>query len=102
MDNLHVQQPQEPTPKPKPEGNRSLRFKVERGIVEPKFIQGIPKRVELIRIGRIESAEHERLHLTVSRKRCRCRIRMMRDGIADFRLVNLSYPSDDVADSTGV
>ena len=26
----------------------------------------------------------------------------MRNGIADFRLVNLSYPGDDVTDSAGI
>ena len=56
--------------------------------------------MELMCICWIKTAEYKRFHLSIPRKGCGCRFRMVCNCIPNFRFVNLSDTRDEVADST--
>ena len=55
LDDLHVQQTQEPAAKAEPQRHRALRLKEERRIVQPQLFQSIAQQGVLVRIHGVEA-----------------------------------------------
>src|SRR5207245_7205212 len=57
---LHVQQAEEPAAKAETERDRRLRLVVQRRVVELQLRERVAQLLELLRVGRVQSAEERR------------------------------------------
>src|SRR5207248_8312566 len=69
LDDVEMEQPQEPGSEPEAEGLRVLRLVDERRVIEPQLLERIPKRWILLAEDRKEAGEDHRLRRPVAGER---------------------------------
>ena len=95
-----MQETKETAAEAKAERLRHFGLVMQRCIVELQLVERIAQRLVLVRLDRIEPGEHLGLHILEPRKGGGCGSSRKRDGIADFRRVDLLDAGDDEADLT--
>ena len=83
LDDLHVQQAQEPAAEPEAERGRGLRLVEERRVVEAQLLQRVPQLGVLVGVHRVEPGEHHRLDLLEAGERLRRGPPVVGQGVAD-------------------
>ena len=98
LDDLHVQQAEEPAAEPEAERDRRLRLVEERRVVQPQLLERVAQLGVLVPFDRIEPGEHHRLQLLEAGKRLERRPAALGDGVADLRVADLLDVGDEEAD----
>ena len=101
LHDVHVQEAQEAAAEAEAQRLRDLGLVVQRRIVELQLVERVAQRLVLVRLDRVETREHLRLHVLEARQRRRRRARGERDRVADARRVDLLDAGDDEADAAG-
>ena len=78
LDDLHVQQAEEPAAEPEAERDRRLRLVEERRVVQPQLLERVAQLGILVALDRIEPGEHHRLQRLEAGKRLERRARRSR------------------------
>src|SRR5947208_16400722 len=86
LNDLHVQQPEEPAPEAESQRHRTFRLEEERRIIESQFFQRLAQLRVLMSVDCIKSREHHRLDLFKSRQRLNRRSLLIGDGVTNFRV----------------
>ena len=100
LDDLHVEQAEEPATEPEAERDRALRRVGEAGVVEVQLLEGVAQQRVVLAADRVDAGEHEALGLLVAGQ---WRIRRPGDGrdrVADLSLAHVLEARRDVADLT--
>ena len=84
LDDLHVQQPEEPAAEAEAERDRRLRLVEERRVVQPQLLERVAQLRILVAFDRIQAGEHHRLQLLEAGKRLGGRPRGLGDRVADL------------------
>ena len=71
LDDLHVQQPEEPAAEAEAERDGGLRLVEERGVVEAQLFERVAQLGVLVPFDRVEAGEHHRLQFLEARERLR-------------------------------
>ena len=98
LNDLHVQKPQEPAAKPEPERDGGIRLEDERRVVELQLQKRVFEVVELAPVKRVDTAEHDGLHLLVAGERLGGGIARIGERIADGDVLNALDARSNVAD----
>ncbi len=98
LDDLHVEQSQEPAPEPESERRGRLGLEEERGVVEPQLLERVAQLRILASLDRIEPGEHHRLAHLEPGERFRGPPRRLGDGVADLRVGDGLDPGEDEPD----
>ena len=97
LDDLHVEQPKEPTAKPGAERNAGFRLEGERGVVELQLLQRLPQEGVVVRLRRVEPGEDHRFRLLVAGERFRRRALGVCERVADAALAHVLQSGGDIA-----
>ena len=101
LDDLQVQQPQEPAAEAEPQRGRCLRIVVEAGVVQPQPAQAFPQLLEIVGIHRIQAAPYHRHRGLEPGQRLACRRPVVGDRVADRAVGHRLDRSGDEADLAG-
>ena len=99
---VHVQQPEEAAAEPESERLRRLGLVGQRCIVERQLLQRVAQVRVLVRVDRVEAAEHHRPRLLVPGQRLGRGPGLGRQRVADAQLGHVLDAGDDVADLAGL
>ena len=86
LDDLQVEEAEEPAPEAEAEGHGGLRLEGERGVVEAQLLQGVAEPVVLGVLQRIEPGEDHRLRLAEAGEGLGRRVLRLGDGLPDPRV----------------
>ena len=89
LDDLHVQQAQEPAAEAEPQRRRRLRLARERRVVEAQLVQRVAQIGVAGRVGREDPGEHHRLGRLEAGQRRGAGAAGLGDGVADARVADL-------------
>ena len=98
LDDLPMEEAEKPGPEPEAEGGRVLRLIMERGVVQPELLQGVPEVLDAALPRREHAAEDHGLGLLESRQGLSGRALFEGDRLPDPGVAQLLDPRDDVTD----
>ena len=99
LDDVHVEQAEEPAPEPEPERPRGLGLVDERRVVQLQPVERLPQLRVVAALGGEQAAPHHRPRLAVARQGLvRALLAGERDGVADLDLVDVLQAGHEVAD----
>ena len=101
LDDLHVEQAEEPAAEPEPEGDRALRLVGDARVVEVELLERVAQQRVVLAGQRVEAGEDEALGGLVAGQRLARRVGRGRDRVADLGVPDALEPGRDVADLTG-
>ena len=101
LDDLHVEQAEEPAAEPEPERHRALRLVREARVVEVQLLERVAHERVVLARDRVDPGEHEALGGLVAGQRRRGGPRRARDRVADLGLADVLEARGDVADLAG-
>ncbi len=102
LHDLHVEQAEEAAAEPEAEGGGRFRLVLEAGVVEPEFLQGVAKRLVLVRVGGIEAREHHGLDVPVAGQQLGRPVGGVQYGIADPAVAHAAQVGHHVPDLAGL
>ena len=88
LDDLHVEQAEEPAAEPEAERDRALGFVGEARVVEVQLLEGIAQQRVVLAGDRVDAGEDEALRGAGSRGAASAPERGARDGVADLRVAD--------------
>jgi hypothetical protein len=97
LDDLQVQQAQEPAAEAETQSGRRFHLILETGVVEAQFGEAVLEVFELGRIHRVQPAEHDRHTRLETGKRRVAGFAIVGDGVADLAVRHLLDAGDDKA-----
>ena len=98
LDDLHVQQAEEPAAEPEPERRRRFRLEEERRVVQPQLLQRVAQLGVLAPFDRIQPGEHHRLAYFEAGNGFGGRTRRLGDRVADLRVADGLDPGEHESD----
>src|SRR6478672_6602605 len=98
LDDLHVEQTEEPAAKTEPERDRAFRLIHERGIIQPQFSDRGFQMFEIGGVDRIDPAEHHRMDFLETRERFGGGMARIGDRVADFHVGGRFDVRDEITD----
>ena len=101
LDDLHVEQPQEPAAEPEPQRDRALGLEREARVVEVQLVECFAQHRVVLATDGIDAGEHEALGRLVPGERRARRSCLRRDGVADLCLADVLETGRDVAHLAG-
>ncbi len=101
LDDLHVEQAEEPAAEPEPERDRALRLVREARVVEVELLERLAQQRVVLAADGVDAGEHEALGLLVAGQRLARRPGLGRERVADLGLADVLEAGRDVADLAG-
>ncbi len=101
LDDLHVEEAEEPAAEPEPECDRALWRVGEARVVEVELLEGVAKERIVLAADRVDPGEDEALGGLVAGERLRGRPDDGRHRVADLGVADALQPGRDVADLAG-
>jgi hypothetical protein len=98
LDDLHVEQAEEPAAEAEPERDGTLGLVCERGVVEMELLERLAQLRVVLAADRVDPGEHEALCLLVARQRLARGAGHGRDRVANLGLADVLQSRGDVAD----
>jgi len=97
LDDVHVEEAEEPAPESEAEGGGGLRFVMEAGIVQNQLLEGVAERFVLIGLRGVDPGEHHRGHVPVAGKKRRRAVGGVENGVPHPGIPHLAETRHEIA-----